>query len=279
VNPTGGPALASGGTGDVLRGIVTGHLAQGLEALEGGALAAFGVRLVRARDDWPVARELILFAVLPVLVAFVASVTFARSAFVPRYLIGAAPAYLLLIGLAVARMNRRHVRLVTASFALFTLAAGALTKWRGGEKIPWDEITAYIARRSTTLSPAAESVAVVTFEGFTAFPLTYYTHEHGHGGLRWRAARALSALDSIAEAWVVYREGSFATADAPQRWLQSRGIEPTNEFRERTLSQEIVGFHFRRATVTATTAAPGAREAARAPSRAPSGKTPPDGGR
>lgn len=41
VNPTGGPALASGGTGDVLLGLVTGLLAQGLPAFEAAALAAF----------------------------------------------------------------------------------------------------------------------------------------------------------------------------------------------------------------------------------------------
>ena len=41
VNPTGGPALASGGTGDVLVGIVTAYLAQGCEAFEAAALAAF----------------------------------------------------------------------------------------------------------------------------------------------------------------------------------------------------------------------------------------------
>jgi NAD(P)H-hydrate epimerase len=41
VNPTGGPALASGGTGDVLLGSVTGYLAQGCEAFEAAALAAF----------------------------------------------------------------------------------------------------------------------------------------------------------------------------------------------------------------------------------------------
>jgi NAD(P)H-hydrate epimerase len=41
VNPTGGPALASGGTGDVLLGIVTSFLAQGMQAFEAAALAAF----------------------------------------------------------------------------------------------------------------------------------------------------------------------------------------------------------------------------------------------
>jgi NAD(P)H-hydrate epimerase len=41
VNPTGGPALASGGTGDVLLGMLTGLLAQGVPAADAAALAAF----------------------------------------------------------------------------------------------------------------------------------------------------------------------------------------------------------------------------------------------
>jgi len=41
VNPTGGPALGSGGTGDVLTGVVTGLLAQRVPAFEAAALAAF----------------------------------------------------------------------------------------------------------------------------------------------------------------------------------------------------------------------------------------------
>lgn len=41
VNPTGGPLLAAGGSGDVLAGVVGGLLAQGLDALEAAALAAY----------------------------------------------------------------------------------------------------------------------------------------------------------------------------------------------------------------------------------------------
>ena len=41
VNPNGGPALGSGGTGDVLLGMVAGLLAQGLDPFEAAALAAF----------------------------------------------------------------------------------------------------------------------------------------------------------------------------------------------------------------------------------------------
>ena len=41
VNPTGGPALGTGGTGDVLLGMLAGLLAQGLEASPAAALSAF----------------------------------------------------------------------------------------------------------------------------------------------------------------------------------------------------------------------------------------------
>jgi NAD(P)H-hydrate epimerase len=41
VNATGGPILATGGTGDVLTGVVGGLLAQGVAAFEAGALGAF----------------------------------------------------------------------------------------------------------------------------------------------------------------------------------------------------------------------------------------------
>jgi NAD(P)H-hydrate epimerase len=41
VNPTGGPALASGGTGDVLTGVIAGLLAQGLAARDAAALGVF----------------------------------------------------------------------------------------------------------------------------------------------------------------------------------------------------------------------------------------------
>ena len=41
VNPTGGPLLATAGTGDVLAGAIGGFLAQGLEAWDAARLAVF----------------------------------------------------------------------------------------------------------------------------------------------------------------------------------------------------------------------------------------------
>jgi len=49
INPTGGPALSTGGTGDVLTGLVAALLAQGVDAMEAAALAAY---LHGAAGDW-----------------------------------------------------------------------------------------------------------------------------------------------------------------------------------------------------------------------------------
>ena len=56
INPTGGANLATGGSGDVLTGLVAALLAQGVEAFEAAALGAYihgwaGDRIARRRGD------------------------------------------------------------------------------------------------------------------------------------------------------------------------------------------------------------------------------------
>ena len=44
VNPTGNPGMATGGTGDVLTGLIAGLLAQGLDALDAAVLGRLSAR-------------------------------------------------------------------------------------------------------------------------------------------------------------------------------------------------------------------------------------------
>lgn len=74
VTPTGGPLLATGGTGDVLLGLVTGLLAQGLEPLRAAGLAAWvhgaaADRLAARRGDAGVLAHELLSAVPETLAA------------------------------------------------------------------------------------------------------------------------------------------------------------------------------------------------------------------
>ncbi len=74
VNPTGGPALGSGGTGDVLTGVVAGFLAQDLPALEAAALAAWvhgqaGDRIAARQGDAGLQAEDLLGELPPTMMA------------------------------------------------------------------------------------------------------------------------------------------------------------------------------------------------------------------
>lgn len=163
------------------------------------------------------ARELAVFALLPVLVAFVASLTFARSAFVPRYLMVAAPAWWLLVGATVAALGgltargahelEREFRVVATAvtFGAFTLTAGALREIRGGEKIAWDQIVAAIAKDA-----GQSGGTIYTLEGFTALPAAFYAGNSAPQ-LTVKPAGDLSAIQP--PGWLITR--SRAAGDSP----------------------------------------------------------------
>ena len=211
-------------------------------------LAAFAVRSARRvhRGALPRTAELALLALLPPLVVFVASLTLARSAFVPRYLIVAAPAWFLLVGLAVDALSVRRATLAAGAFALFTLGAGAAQRARGGEKIPWERIVQHIAsaERERGGGAAGVSTPLFVFEGFTALPVAWYLRELGAPRLRLVTAQSLDALDQASRGWVIYREGSFEQPGVPEARVKARSRSVDSGFRERTLSQEIVAFRF-----------------------------------
>jgi hypothetical protein len=223
-----------------------------------GALAVKSA-LRAHRDALPRTAELALLALLPTLIVFVASLTLARSAFVPRYLIVAAPAWFLLVALSVDALSARHATLVAGAFALFTLGAGAAQRVRGGEKIPWEAIVARIANSESARGTGAQGARgtsaeggpgigatspIFVFEGFTALPVAWYLRSSGAPPLRLVSARSLDALDEATSGWVIYRERSFAEPGAPEARVRALGRTVETEFRERTLSQEIVAFRF-----------------------------------
>lgn len=171
------------------------------------------------------ARELAVLALLPVILAYVASVALGRSVFVPRYLVVVAPAWLLLIGATVAalggltargadEMDRTfRVRATVFTFALFTLACGALREVRGGEKISWQAIVQAVAADAARSGQAGGTI--YTLEGFTALPAAYYAHRFG-GTLTVRPLGTDTSFQG--PAWLIERSlpsGQFRSPDTP----------------------------------------------------------------
>ncbi|HVZ49934.1 MAG TPA: hypothetical protein VG916_14200, partial [Gemmatimonadaceae bacterium] len=175
----------------------------------------------------PGAAGLAWFALAPVLAVFALSVTLSRSAFVPRYLLVAAPAWWLLIGIAMTgaddhRRSRARRLAAAAAFAAFTLAAGAAREVRGGEKIRWDAAVRTIAADA---GPAGGTI--YSLEGFTALPAAYYA-----ATLETRlAVRPVRDLAAIAPpAWLVVRSAAGQRAATLGAALQVRGRKLTEIF-------------------------------------------------
>ena len=213
------------------------------------AVMVIAVASPRRAEGSSRARELAVLAVLPVLLAYVASVALGRSVFVPRYLVVVAPAWLLLIGATVAArggltargahdMERElRVRATVFTFVIFTLACGALREVRGGEKIQWQWIMKSIAQDAILADSAGQLRGTIyTLEGFTALPAAYYAHAFG-GAL---TVRPLGTDPSfLAPAWLVERSlpsGEFRSHDTP---LLGQRLRLTELVTERVPSHAI----------------------------------------
>jgi hypothetical protein len=220
-----------------------------------GPFAAFALRLVRGQSGAARVRalQLIWFAGLPVVLVFVASQILDRSAFVPRYLIVAAPGWWLLVGLAVSRAAgpaRTAATVATVAFCAFTVASGALREARGGEKIAWDRITSAIATDAI-----GANGTVYAFEGFTALPLAYYANVLETGLIvRPVGADALGTLEALgtagatagATAWAVIRSSRTGDGSAIRAALAARGLRLTPVADDGIPSQTITAYRIER---------------------------------
>jgi mannosyltransferase len=172
---------------------------------------------------------LCLLAIVPVLVAFVASVAADRPIFVPRYLVVAAPAWWLLLGSAASANSG-----LAAAFTVFTLTAGALREARGGEKIQWDDVVQAISRDA---GPAGGTI--YSLEGFTALPAAFYARGGGTS-LEVRPVGDLMSMKS--PAWLVVRTGAHDSSAVLGGGLTPRDLSLTEVYRAEVPSHAIVAY-------------------------------------
>lgn len=200
-------------------------------------LGALTFRRIRARRSGAAA-WFAWYAVFPVAAAYVASTMMGRSVFVPRYLIIAAPAWWLLIGLAMTAADdarRSHVaRAVGAAvFSAFTLAAGTTREVRGGEKIQWNAVVSAIAADAGT-----GGGRIYALEGFTALPAAYYAATLDTR-LTVRPVRDLAAI--VPPAWLLVRSG-VDSGSALGAGLLPRGLALTPVYRASVPSHTVTAY-------------------------------------
>ncbi len=198
-------------------------------------LAALGAGLVlwlrRAPRGSPprrVTAELALLAVAPVLVAYVASVATSQSAFVPRYLMEAAPAWWLLVALATSALGSATARGrameldshrwgAAVAVSVFTLVAGALREARGGEKIPWDAVVRAIAadraahRADAATDAATDTAAADSARTASAAARATTDSAASTAPSGWAAAGTIYALEGFTALQTAYYAAALGT--------------------------------------------------------------------
>jgi uncharacterized membrane protein len=163
------PVPRAGDTLDIVRESIGGFPSVGADlVIAAGAVtlvSAWIVRAARTSTHAP-ARFLALAVLVPVLVTFVFSVAGPRSAWLPRYLIGVAPAIVALLAGAIDWAVPKRLGALAAALALIPAGLTAWSLARGTMK-PRFDLVAKAIHGSESLQP----FTVITFGAVEGFPM------------------------------------------------------------------------------------------------------------
>jgi 4-amino-4-deoxy-L-arabinose transferase-like glycosyltransferase len=176
-----------------------------------------GHRIVEADGD--VFLWLALLAFLPSVIAFAASYLLAQSVWGNRFLIVVAPAYLLLVSIAAARI--RPPRLRRAAVVLMIACAGlsGALQLTHRDKIDWRPLVERLTERETN---AGEPVHVYTRQGVVGTTIQYYLDRAGEERLRVRYVDDYAQIDE-AHFWIAFIRYRHESGPLPSAMFTTRG--------------------------------------------------------
>jgi len=176
-------------------------------------LALFGVPVIlwawaaiKHRERFEAFQFLMWFAILPVILTFIASRVFPQSVWADRSLIICAVPYLMLVSVAACRLPGKAGIAVPLHFVAWAVISGVLYLWQP-HRLHWDSLATHIARSEPgTHAP----VQIFTVEDFPAHPLSFYITEQGTTNslkIEHVDPKELTHVNGQ-HFWIVYREFS-----------------------------------------------------------------------
>jgi uncharacterized membrane protein len=222
-------------------------------AIFGGPIVALAWRVVRQRYEHVepslgAAKGLIVFSVLPLVLAIFASWVLAHSTWGTRHLIIVAVPYLLLAAIALDRLRPQWLRitlLLLLGCWLFLAGTGVLLR-RGDTYIwcAWEQLSRQLIQRQDT---GAEGIKVYAFEDLVAYHLWFALEESGGGKIKvglikrvpgiqedpaYFLPRAFSDitvhdLSALSEKqfWIAFRDTDFSEQRPPLKTLKDSGYD------------------------------------------------------
>lgn len=194
--------------------------------------------------------ELALFSFLPVTVAFIASFFLPQSVWGERYLIIAAVPYLLLVVLAVYKLNPLWVRAVFITLMISWAGLSSIYTKRDEERWNWYTLGHTMMRAEPA---TAGKTKVYAYGEFVASPIRFSLESLGErrfdivassdmfGTPRFDFTSILAASPEQ-HFWVAFRDANWKAELLPQTVLKNNGCQLGQEFSINGSGQKIIFF-------------------------------------
>jgi len=162
---------------------------------------------------------LALLAFLPSVIAFAASYLLAQSVWGSRFLIVAAPAYLLLVAIAATRLQPRSLQRITVTLiAASAMLSGAL-QLTHRDKINWQPLVERLIQQQMNQS---DSLRVYARQGVTGTTIQYYLDQANEQRLRVQYVDDYSEINET-HFWIAFIRYRHDTGPLPLEIFAARG--------------------------------------------------------
>jgi hypothetical protein len=151
--------------------------------------------------------------------AFAASYLLAQSVWGSRFLIVAAPAYLLLVAIAATRLRPRRLQLIAVTLIAAWAALSGALQLTHRDKISWQPLVARMIQQEMNQS---DSVHVYTRQGVTGTTIQYYLDQASEQRLRVQYVDDFSDIDE-AHFWLAFIRYRHDTGPLPLVIFAARG--------------------------------------------------------
>jgi hypothetical protein len=178
------------------------------------------LRVAKANEaDGQVLLWLALLAFLPSIIAFAASYLLAQSVWGSRFLIVVAPAYLLLVAIAVTRLSSRRWRFIAVVLAAAWATLSGALQLTHRDKVNWQPLVAQMIHQEVNLS---DDLHVYTRQGVVGVTTQYYLNQSNDERFRVQYVDDYSDIND-AHFWLAFIRYRHETGPLPIEWFAARG--------------------------------------------------------
>jgi hypothetical protein len=194
----------------------------------------------------------LLLAFLPAVAAFLASYVLPQAVWGPRFLVIVAPAYLLLISIAAAKLPSRPIRGAAMGLMVLWAALSGTMQLTHRDKIDWrPPIAGMIQSQAAEMQPAN----VYTNQGVTENTIRYYLNQNGEPRLQ---VRTTDRYDNLRDSsfWIAFIRYQHETGPMPYEIFVDQGDEVDPVIRADAAGHSLVLARVKRRGGGAFSAAP-----------------------